>query len=201
MVVGPFFNTSSANVTFLGTWVRVMCSTPWDGYLSQDKPTQKTPSQPLSCSFSLSHCLWPANLQGKDFTIFYQDLPEFVHLCPQQALRQWCKRIISYSSLFIYLNMASFSSIPEHIHCFKRTVLHSQKDFPFLQSFLMEIWNFCFVFLFWITVLQLENYWIKYWIKKCTIYRWIYICYFSSSMCSIFMILLEYSWFCWEGLP
>lgn len=52
--------------------------------------------KPLSCSLSLFHCPCPANLQTKDFTNFDQALPALVHLRPQQALRQRCKRIISY---------------------------------------------------------------------------------------------------------
>jgi len=56
--------------TFLSTWVRVMCSTPSDGCLPRDEPTQKTASWPLSCCLSLSHCPWPANLQTQDFANF-----------------------------------------------------------------------------------------------------------------------------------
>ena len=37
------------------------------------------------------------SLQTKDFLILGQDLLELVHLVPQQALRQWCKRMTSYT--------------------------------------------------------------------------------------------------------
>ena len=36
-------------------------------------------------------------LQTKDFSTLDQDLFGLVHVCPQQALRHGCKRIISYS--------------------------------------------------------------------------------------------------------
>ena len=39
------------------------------------------------------------SLQTKNFPILGQDLLEIVHLVPQQALRQWRKRVTSYNSL------------------------------------------------------------------------------------------------------
>ena len=68
------------NVAFLGAWLKVMRSTPWDGYLPWD--TKKPAFWSLSCCLSLSLCPWPANLQTKDFNNFDQDLPGLVHLCP-----------------------------------------------------------------------------------------------------------------------
>ena len=79
MVVGLFFYPSSANVAFLGTWVRVMCSTPWDGYLLRDKPTQKTASQPLSCGLSLSLIVLACKSSGKRF---HHLLPGLAWICP-----------------------------------------------------------------------------------------------------------------------
>ena len=93
-----FYPFSSANVAILGTWVRAMCSIPSDGYVPRDKLIQKTASRPLSCGLTLSHCPWPTNLLTKDFANFDQELPGLAHLCPQQALRQWCRRTISYSA-------------------------------------------------------------------------------------------------------
>jgi len=54
-------------MAFLGAWVRVMCSTPWDGYLPRGKPTQKTASWSLSCDLYLSLCPWLAKSPDKGF--------------------------------------------------------------------------------------------------------------------------------------
>lgn len=73
----PFY-PSSANMAFLGAWIKIMCSTPrW--HLPQDKPTQKTAPQPLSCGWSLSCCPWLAQSSDKRFCQLW---PGLAWTCP-----------------------------------------------------------------------------------------------------------------------
>jgi len=77
-----------ALVTSLGAWVRVMRSTPWDGYLPWDKSTQKTylanELQLISHSMppGLVHC--PPSRQ-RISPVLGQDLLGLVHLCPSAS--------------------------------------------------------------------------------------------------------------------
>ena len=89
-----------------------MCSTPWDGYLPWDKPSQRTVSWSLSCSLSLSlvapglvHLL---SLQTKVFPVLGQDLLGLVHLCLSASFETMMqKNLLQHLSLSALLPPAS----------------------------------------------------------------------------------------------
>lgn len=125
-------------MAFLGAWVTVMCSTPWDGYyLPRDKPIKKTASWllrsglshsvSLSLSVSLSHPCPSVSLRQKISQPLPRTCPsvfsrqrisqslirtclDFFICVPQQALRQWWKRIISYITIQGLSHTRAFSS-------------------------------------------------------------------------------------------